>query len=71
MSKEINFPLNYMDLKTICTAAIERLVECEEVALDQCGHPFWESSGEYLDGKIRYDEDGETYYPDGVPGTCK
>jgi len=68
---KITLPANELLLHKVCHSAIERLVECEEVALDQCGHPFWEASGEYLDGKIRYGEDGETYYPDGVPGTSK
>lgn len=64
---KLTLPVDELKLLTVCKAAIERLIECEEIRVDNFGFPYWESCGEYLDGVKRWKDDEVGYYPDGVP----
>ncbi len=49
----VTLPADEVKLHAACVAAIERLIECDEVRLDKFHFPYWPSCGEYLDGVKR------------------
>lgn len=68
---KIPIPSSFNQLVKSYAAAINRLIDIEEVYLDDNGLPYWSSSGQYIDrsGDVHCNEDTDKSYNPTPPDT--